>query len=132
MIKHEVRTDNGGTAVVELSARKAIMVFCKECVGFNPDEVRRCTDKLCPLFPFRLRDTCKVRGPEPGLKPDRKNPRDAGKKGTSKAKKGPMDHKSAKKSRKPGKKADPCDLTRKAMTKPNVPTIYPSGYSMPG
>ena len=34
-----------------------ITEHCKECVGFNTAEVRRCTATLCPLFPFRTHDT---------------------------------------------------------------------------
>jgi len=57
-IKHQIRVDgNEKTKVANLTARQVIMELCKECVGFNRDEVRRCTDKLCALFPFRTHDT---------------------------------------------------------------------------
>ena len=56
-IQHKIRSDgNGGTRVITLTARRAIVEHCKECVGFNYAEVRRCTSKLCPLYPFRTRD----------------------------------------------------------------------------
>lgn len=56
-IKHRIRADeNGNTRVVTLTARRAIIEHCKECMGFNANEVRRCTAKLCPLFPFRTHD----------------------------------------------------------------------------
>lgn len=57
VITHTIRTKNGKTKKVQLTARTAIMSFCKECVGFVETDVRPCTDKLCPLFLFRLRDT---------------------------------------------------------------------------
>jgi hypothetical protein len=35
-------------------SRKAAMdSFCAECVAYDPKEVRLCTDKGCPLFPYR-------------------------------------------------------------------------------
>jgi hypothetical protein len=56
-IKHKIKADgNGKTKVMTLTARRAIIEHCKECMGFNVHEVRRCTAKLCPLFPFRTRD----------------------------------------------------------------------------
>ncbi len=41
--------------------------FCKYCVGNNVREIRECTDKACPFYPFRKgglekeveRDICK-------------------------------------------------------------------------
>ncbi len=59
-VKHCIRRDgNGDTKVINLTARRAIIEHCKECVGFNHAEVRRCTSTLCPLYPFRTRDTPK-------------------------------------------------------------------------
>ncbi len=56
-VKHRIRSDgNGNTKVMKLTARRAIIEFCKECVGGNIPEVRGCTAKLCPLYPFRTRD----------------------------------------------------------------------------
>ena len=56
-VRHEIRADgNGKTKVVTLTARRAIIENCKECMGFNFAEVRRCTSKLCPLYPFRTWD----------------------------------------------------------------------------
>ncbi|MFC1488573.1 hypothetical protein ACFL6B_01865 [Thermodesulfobacteriota bacterium] len=56
-IRHEISADGfGKTKVITLTARRAIVEFCKECMGFNSAEVRRCTAKLCPLYPFRTRD----------------------------------------------------------------------------
>jgi len=53
-IAHKIRRDGmGGTRVVQLTQRKAILAFCHECMGFNFYEVEKCTDLLCPLFPFR-------------------------------------------------------------------------------
>lgn len=59
-IRHRIRVDGReNTKVVQLTARRAIIYLCKECMGFNSAEVRRCTAKLCPLYPFRTRDTPK-------------------------------------------------------------------------
>ena len=56
-IKHKLRIDeNGNTRIINLTARRAIIEHCKECMGFNTAEVRLCTSKLCPLYPFRTRD----------------------------------------------------------------------------
>ncbi|MFC1890925.1 hypothetical protein ACFLZT_00865 [Thermodesulfobacteriota bacterium] len=53
-IKHKIRSDgNGNTKVMNLTARRAILAHCKECMGFNRSEVRQCTSMLCPLWPFR-------------------------------------------------------------------------------
>ena len=57
-VKHEIRSnDDGGTKVMNLTARRAIIEHCKECMGFNTADVRRCTSTLCALYPFRTRDT---------------------------------------------------------------------------
>ncbi len=58
-VKHQIRTKDDKTRIATLTARRAIIEFCKECMNFDPAEVRRCTDKLCPLFPFRTFDTPK-------------------------------------------------------------------------
>lgn len=59
-VKHRIRVGgNGETKVVILTARQAIIEYCKECMGFDRIEVRHCTSKLCPLYPFRTRDTRK-------------------------------------------------------------------------
>ena len=56
-IRHKIRADGAGkTKVVKLTARRAIIENCKECMGFQTAEVRRCTSPLCPLYPFRTRD----------------------------------------------------------------------------
>ena len=36
------------------SAKKAIRLFCLECLGGSPSEVKGCTDNICPLWPYRL------------------------------------------------------------------------------
>ena len=56
-VKHRIRANgNGKTKVMTLTARRAIIEHCKECMGFNANEVRRCTAKLCPLYPFKTYD----------------------------------------------------------------------------
>jgi len=53
-VRHKIRIDkHGKTKTVTLTARKAIIEHCKECMGFDYAEVRCCTSKLCPLYPFR-------------------------------------------------------------------------------
>lgn len=37
------------------SLRAAVNAFCRECVGFEPGEVERCTAPACPLFTVRPR-----------------------------------------------------------------------------
>jgi len=38
-----------------LTSRKAaIRYFCLECVGFDMNEVKNCTDKDCSLYKWRL------------------------------------------------------------------------------
>ena len=52
-LSHAVRHAKGGTIVIEKYTRsKAIRVFCSECLGWDEDP-KKCTDPLCPLFPFR-------------------------------------------------------------------------------
>lgn len=56
-VRHTIRKDDkGNTKVVSLTARRAIIENCKECMGFNTAEVRRCTSPLCCLYPFRTWD----------------------------------------------------------------------------
>lgn len=56
-VRHKIRKNGTGeTKIVMLTARQAIIEHCKECMAFNAAEVRRCTARLCPLYPFRTRD----------------------------------------------------------------------------
>ena len=49
-IIHEIRADGfGNTKKIELNPRRAIIEHCKECVGFQKNEVRLCTANLCAL-----------------------------------------------------------------------------------
>jgi len=54
MIEHTIRKKEGGTKTVILSALKAIRLNCLECACWSAYEVKHCTSKLCPLYPFRL------------------------------------------------------------------------------
>jgi hypothetical protein len=54
-IKHRIRKWEG-TKLVEMTARRAIQLHCQECMGFNANLVRGCTDKQCALYPFRTKD----------------------------------------------------------------------------
>lgn len=59
-ITHEIKkNEKGETMIVELTARKAIIAHCKECMGFNANEVKKCTSPLCALFPFKAHGTAK-------------------------------------------------------------------------
>ena len=59
-IKHLIRVDGKGkTKVVDLTARKAILAHCKECMGFDYNEVKKCTAPLCALFLFKTYGTPK-------------------------------------------------------------------------
>ena len=59
-VKHKIRADgNGKTIIMKLTARRAVIEHCRECMGFNGSEVRRCTSPLCALYPFRTHDTPK-------------------------------------------------------------------------
>jgi len=40
-------------AVSGKSKPAAIKAFCAECVGWDREEVRRCTAPACPLYPYR-------------------------------------------------------------------------------
>jgi len=53
-IRHEIKTSDGGTEIVELTPIRAIRKHCLECVAWSYDEVKECTAMSCPLFPYRL------------------------------------------------------------------------------
>jgi hypothetical protein len=36
------------------SQAAAIKFFCLECVGYESEEVKECTDKGCSLYPYRV------------------------------------------------------------------------------
>ncbi len=54
MIKHTIRSKDGKTKEVVLSPLRAIRLNCLECVCWSASEVKNCTGKLCPLYPYRL------------------------------------------------------------------------------
>ncbi len=54
MIKHTIRSKDGGTKEVSLSPLKAIRLNCLECVCWSAQEVKYCTAKLCPLYTYRF------------------------------------------------------------------------------
>ena len=54
-VEHEILKDGkGNLQLVSLNARKAIRLHCQECMGFNANDVRRCSTPTCALFPFRI------------------------------------------------------------------------------
>ena len=57
-INHQIRTNGKkGVKGVRLTPLKAIKFNCIECMGFQDKFVFDCTDKLCPLYPFRTGKT---------------------------------------------------------------------------
>ena len=40
-------------AMTGKSRKAAMQVFCAECVGYVSAEIKLCTDKGCPLYPYR-------------------------------------------------------------------------------
>jgi hypothetical protein len=40
-------------AMTGKSRKAAMQVFCAECVGYVAPEIARCTDKGCPMYPYR-------------------------------------------------------------------------------
>lgn len=39
---------------IGVSLLKTIKAYCLHCVGYKSEEVKNCTGKDCPVFPFRL------------------------------------------------------------------------------
>ena len=54
MIKHTIRSKDGGTKEAYLSPLKAIRLNCLECVCWSASEVKHCTANICPLFLYRF------------------------------------------------------------------------------
>jgi hypothetical protein len=54
MIKHKIRSKDGGIKEVSLTPLKAIRYQCLECVCWVPSEVKDCTGKLCVLYQYRF------------------------------------------------------------------------------
>lgn len=54
MKKHTIRSKDSGTKEVSLTPIKAIRLNCLECICWVPSEVKNCTSKLCPLYPYRF------------------------------------------------------------------------------
>lgn len=53
-ILHRVRANGkGDTKIVKMQRARAIRLHCIECMNFNRLEVDKCTDPLCPLYPYR-------------------------------------------------------------------------------
>ena len=53
--EHTIRTKSGKLKKVSYSRSQAIKVMCTECSGHGEFHPKDCTDKYCPLFPFRGR-----------------------------------------------------------------------------
>ena len=54
-VEHRIRKNGkGDTYLVKLNSLQAIRKFCLECVGWSADEVKLCSDPLCPLYHFRF------------------------------------------------------------------------------
>jgi hypothetical protein len=53
-MEHEIRTKSGSKVMIKnLTRSMAIKLQCTECLGFGEAHPKECTDKLCPLFPYR-------------------------------------------------------------------------------
>jgi len=52
-VEHTIRTKDGGSIKVALTRSSAIKAQCTECCGFGEAHPKECSDKLCPLWPFR-------------------------------------------------------------------------------
>jgi len=61
VIKHTIRTKDGGTKTLKLGRSLAMALMCTECMGWeeNPSE---CSVPLCPLFPWRVRSRAGYEG----------------------------------------------------------------------
>ncbi len=62
MIRHEIRSKDGGTKEVSLTPLKAIRYQCLECLGWSPQEIKNCTGNLCALYPYRLGSNSERKG----------------------------------------------------------------------
>ena len=62
MIKHTIRSKDGRTKVVSLTQIEAIRHQCLECMGWSEHDVDHCTDKRCPLFPYRFETNPECKG----------------------------------------------------------------------
>lgn len=49
----EIHRANYDKAMRGKSMRAATKAFCLECVCWQKEEVRQCTDSACPLYPYR-------------------------------------------------------------------------------
>ncbi len=54
MIKHVIRSKDGGDKNISITPLKAIRYQCLECVCWSASEVKRCTSKICSLYPYRF------------------------------------------------------------------------------
>lgn len=52
LVRHAVRTRDGGTKALKYGRKQAIRLFCVECLGWE-DHPKDCKAPLCPLYPFR-------------------------------------------------------------------------------
>ena len=49
----EIHRVNYDKAMTGRSLKAAVKGHCLECVGWQKEEVRLCTDLACPLYPYR-------------------------------------------------------------------------------
>jgi hypothetical protein len=54
MIKHTIRSKDGGIKAVSLTPIKAVRYQCLECMGWSAYEVKYCAGTLCSLYPYRF------------------------------------------------------------------------------
>jgi len=51
------------------SRKAAMRAFCLECVGWQIKEVHLCTDRACPLFPYRPTSRSSQGAPQDSAEP---------------------------------------------------------------
>ena len=51
--QHTIKAEKGTRVVKDYTRKKAIRLFCIECMGFQVGEVNKCCAPTCPLFPYR-------------------------------------------------------------------------------
>jgi hypothetical protein len=49
----DIYRKNYQKAMTGRSMKRAIKSFCLECVGWQREEIKLCTDLGCPLYPYR-------------------------------------------------------------------------------
>lgn len=51
-VVNTLRTRDGGSKTIEYGRKKAILLHCTECMGWETHP-KHCTSKMCALYPYR-------------------------------------------------------------------------------